>query len=197
MICINTRRVAWSLLALFAALGHAPATRAQTLDVTLTDPNQTVTSGTTVVAFDATIFNPSVTQTIYLNADSFSTSTLGLNVNDAPFWANAPIDLAPGQSSGTIELFDVDLAPGIAAGNYASNDFSILGGADGGALSAFVDLADANFSVSVTGAGSIAAPELDPSGAVSAFLLLAGFAAILRGSGPGAAPRVSFARGAR
>jgi hypothetical protein len=158
----------------------AATARAQTLDVTLVDPNQTVTQGTTSIAVDATIFNPT-TQTIYLNGDSSTTSSPFLTVDDTPFFNNAPLSLAPGQSSGTIELFDVDLAGATPTGTYALNTFSILGGADGGTFSLFNDLADAQFSVTVSSAVSVSAPEVDPSSATSALALLAGFLTVLRG----------------
>jgi hypothetical protein len=154
---------------------------AQNLDVTLVDPNQTVTQGTTSIAFDATIFNPSATETIYLNGDAATTSSPFLTVDDTPFFNNAPLSLAPGQSSGTIELFDVDLAAATTTGTYALNSFSILGGADGGTFSLFNDLADAQFSVTVNSAATVSAPEIDPSSATSAIALLVGCLTVLRG----------------
>ena len=72
---MNTQRVIGSALALSAAVCLAPLTRAQTLDLTLLDATQTVIQGTTVVAFDATVFNPSTTATIYLNGDAATTAS--------------------------------------------------------------------------------------------------------------------------
>jgi hypothetical protein len=154
---------------------------AQTLDVTLIDPNPVVTQGTTSIAFDATIFNPSTTDTIYLNGDAATTSSPFLTVDDTPFFNNAPLSLAPGQSSGKIELFDVDLAAATTTDTYALNTFSILGGADGGTFSLFNDLADAQFSVTVSSATTVSAPEIDPSSAASAIMLLIGCLTVLRG----------------
>ena len=80
-----------------------------------------------------------------------------LSVDDSPFFANAPLSLAPGQNSGPFELFAVDLATNTALGNYLGNGFEIQGGADGGNFTAFADLADATFSVTVAGS-TVAAP---------------------------------------
>ena len=63
-----------------------------------------------------------------------------------PFFANGPLSLAPGQSSGPFELFALDIAADTPVGTYQPNTFSILGGADG---ETFSDIADAQFSVTV------------------------------------------------
>ncbi len=159
--------------------GLAPASRAQTLDLTLLDASQTVTQGTSVVAFDATVFNASAA-TIYLNDASGTTSSSSLLVDDSPFFANAPLSLAPGQSSGPFELFAVDLTRNTSAGSYSGNDFQIQGGADGGTFTAFNDLADAKFSVTVA-SSPVAAPEIDPASALSSITVLLGSLALLRG----------------
>lgn len=177
MKLMNTQRLLYAALALAAAVSLAPATRAQTLDLTLLDANQTVTQGTTVVDFEATLFNPSATATIYLNDASGTTASPFLSVDDSPFFANAPLSLAPGQSSGPFELFAVDLATNTAPGSYAGNGFEIQGGADGGAFTAFNDLADANFSVTVA-SSTLKAPEIDPASALSALTLLLGALAV-------------------
>lgn len=176
---MNTRQVIGSALALSAAVCLAPLTRAQTLDLTLLDANQTVTQGTTVVAFDATVFNAS-TATIYLNGDAATTTSSSLSVDDSPFFANAPFLLAPGQSSGPFELFAVDLATNTSVGSYIGNDFQIQGGADGGSFTAFGDVADANFSVTVA-SSTVTVPEIEPASALSAVALLLGSIAVLRG----------------
>ncbi len=176
---MNMQRLLFTALALAVALGLATLTRAQTLDLTLLDPNQTVTQGATVVDFEATIFNPSTTATIYLNDAGGTTASSFLSVDDSPFFANAPLSLAPGQTSGPFELFAVDLATNTALGNYLGNGFEIQGGADGGNFTAFADLADANFSVTVAGS-TVAAPEMDPLSAVSGLALLLGAVAVWR-----------------
>jgi len=177
---MTTQKVVFTVLALAAAVYLAPSTRAQSLDVTLIDADQTVSQGTTVIDFEATVFNPSSTATIYLNDGSGTTSSPVLAVDDSPFFVNAPLSLAPGQSSGPFELFAVDLAATAALGSYTGNVFSIQGGADGGSFTAFNDLADTKFSVSVTGT-TMAAPEIDPASAMSALTLLLGSLAVLRG----------------
>jgi hypothetical protein len=144
------------------------------LDLTLINPNPVVTQGTTAVAFEAMILNPSTTQTVYLNGDNSATSSSFLAVNDSPFFANAPFSLAPGQSSGPLELFEVDLAPDTSLGAYTLNTFSILGGADGGTLSDFADIADAGFSVTVTSAMA-SVPEPGPLLLALTGLLIAGW----------------------
>lgn len=153
---MNNRLIALLSLALLVALCSAPASRADSLDVTLTEADQTVIQGTTVVEFDASILNPSTTDTIYLNSDTSTTNSLFVSVDDSPFFANAPIFLDPGQSTSTFALFDIDLPADITDGIY-SGVFSILGGPDGGTNTDFGDLADVDFSVDVT--SPVATPE--------------------------------------
>src|SRR5277367_5876921 len=136
---MNTKPLILSGLAVAALVCVSHSTRAQTLDVTLADPNAVVAFGTTEVAFSATISNPATDPSlpaVYLNFASGTTGSPGLTVDLSPFFSNAPLFLASGQNSGPapFELFDVMLTPGLAAGTYSGNDFQILGGADGGAL---------------------------------------------------------------
>jgi hypothetical protein len=137
------------MLFLVISLGAGAVHATEMLDLALITSDQTVTQGTTTVGFYATIYNPSPTDTIYLNGDAPATSSTYLTVDDSPFFADAPFSLAPGQSSGPLELFAVDLAADTPSGIYASNTFSILGGADNGTLSDFADIADTEFSVTV------------------------------------------------
>jgi hypothetical protein len=81
----------------------------------------------TVVDFDATITNSSST-TIYLNDAGGTTTSSFLSVNDSPFFANATVSLAPGQTSGPFELYAVDLAKNTSLGSYVGNGFEIQGG---------------------------------------------------------------------
>jgi hypothetical protein len=164
-------------LALAVTVSHASEAGAQSLDATLSDSTVTVTQGATVVNFYATITDPSATATVYLNGDSSTTSTSLLTVDDTPFFNNAPLLLAPGQSSGLIELLAVDLPANTPQGLYSGNVFSILGGADGNAVD---DVADVNFSVDVT-ASTMAAPEMEPASAIGSLTLLAGGIAVLCG----------------
>lgn len=141
---MKTRQFIASTLITFVVFGTAVAS-ANPLDLTLTNPDQTVTQGTATIAFDAMISNPTA-NTVYLNGDAAATSSLSLSVDDSPFFANAPLSLAPGQSSGLIELFELDIGANTPVGTYQPNMFSILGGADG---EAFSDIAEAQFSVTV------------------------------------------------
>jgi hypothetical protein len=182
---MNTKLVILSVLAAAGAVCGSHSVRAQTLDVTLVDPNAVVAFGTTDVAFAATISNPATDATlpaVYLNFASATTVSPGLTVDLSPFFSNAPLFLASGQNSGAapFELFNVNLAPGLAAGTYSGNDVSIQGGADGGALTAVGELADSLFSITVSSA-TVLAPEIDPASSAAALTLLAGCLLVLRG----------------
>lgn len=174
---MNRKQRILSVLVMSAAACLASGVRAQSLDVTLSESDVTVTQGTTVVDFNATITNAG-TSTIFLNGDNPTTGSSLLSVDDSPFNTNAPLSLAAGASTGPIELFAVDiLSPTIAVGTYGGNDFSILGGYGS---SDAIDLVDSNFSVTVTGA-AVAAPEIDPATSVGALSLLIGGIMVLRG----------------
>lgn len=128
--------------------------RADTLDVSLTQATLSVVQGSTLVAFDATVSNPSTSSgTIFLNGDSSTTSSSLVSVDDTPFFANSPLSLDPGTSSGPFEIFDVLLDPSLGPGVYTGT-FSILGGADGSAIG---DVGDVNFTVDIT--APVTAPE--------------------------------------
>lgn len=161
----------WLLTAGFGVAGLA---RADVIDLTLLEPNQTVAPGTASVSFDATLFNPSATDTIYLNqADWCTNCAPDLTVDPSPFYNNFPLSLAPGQSSGPFELFAADLSSTIPLGTY-QDSFSILGGPDGGTYTDFNVIATSPFSVTVGGSG----PSVPEPGALS--LLLAGILVLLR-----------------
>jgi hypothetical protein len=182
---MNIKPLILSALAVFAAVCGPHATQAQSLDVTLANPNAVVAFGTTQVVFDATISNPATDPSLpalYLNFASGTTASPGLTVDVSPFFSNAPLFLESGQNSGPapFELFDVILAPGLAAGTYSGNDFLIQGGADGGALTAADTLADPSFSITVASA-TVQAPEIDPASSGAALTLLAGGLLVLRG----------------
>jgi hypothetical protein len=164
--------VIWGWL-LAAAFGAAGLARADAIDLTLLDPNQTVAQGTASVLFDATLFNPSATDTIFLNSarDECDCSSY-FAVDDSPFYNNAPLSLAPGQSSGTFELFAVDLSSTIPPGTY-QDTFSILGGPDGGTSTDFNVIGSAPFSVTVNSSS----PSVPEPGTLS--MLLAGILALL------------------
>ncbi|MGA8674164.1 MAG: PEP-CTERM sorting domain-containing protein [Candidatus Acidiferrales bacterium] len=162
-----------AVFVLTLTLGWATASRADsdTLDVTLAPAAQTVVDGTLVVVFDGTITNPSATDTVWINADSTSTDSLLVSVDDLGL-INVPFFLDPGQSSGLIaDIFEVDLDPTLTPGTY-TGVYTLQGGADGGTGTDLFDLADTSFSVTVT-------PETVPSPEPSALLLLAaGLAAL-------------------
>jgi len=139
-------------LGVVLTLAWTTTSRADSLNLTLTDPNQTVVQGTTTVEFDASVVNPS-TDTIYLNGDNSTTSSMLVSVDDSPYLA-WPLSLAPSDSFGPAALFLVDLPADLAPDVYTGT-FTITGGADGGT---FDDLADANFTVDVTGPSTVA-PE--------------------------------------
>jgi len=136
------------LLGVAAVALLAPALRADSLTVTLTEASQTVVQGTTVVTFDATIVNPSLTDTIFLNSDGSSVS-FPLTLDDTPFLLDAPLSLGPGTSSGPFAIFDIDLPPDTAPGMY-SGDFQIIGGLTDTDFSDV--LAQVDFTVDVTSA---------------------------------------------
>jgi hypothetical protein len=157
------------LVGIVAVFFLAPLANADSLNVTLTDPNPTVVQSATqtVVQFFGTVANPSLTDDIYVYFPATSSAT-GTIVDDSLFQAF----LIPANNmSGVFEIFDVDLVPGLGPGTY-NGDFAFLGGADGGAFTASDVLADINFSVTVT-APTTAAPE--PG---TLFLLASGLASL-------------------
>lgn len=156
---MNWKNIILAAMGLLLAAACPNATRADSLDVTLTQADQTVLLGTTTVAFDATISNPSSTDTVYLNADGANISSSFLTLDDTPFFNNAPIFLNAGASSGPFELFDILLAPNTPVGTYDLNTYSIFGGADGGTGTAFSDLADSNFSITVANPAAMPEPS--------------------------------------
>lgn len=174
---MNRKRIMQFLLGVAAVVLLAPLASADTLSVTLMMQDITVVQGTTLVQFFGTITNPiTATDTIYLNSDQASifSPLMNVTVDDSPFAYNAPTYLAPGYTSGLIELFDVNLPADLGTGNY-SGVFTILGGADGGAYTAFDDLVDVNYSVTVN-APTTATPE--PGSLLFLAFGLAGLAAL-------------------
>ena len=132
----------WALL--IATLGTAAA-KADEVTITFDQPTQTGTPGQTLQFF-GTITNDT-NQTIYLNSDSLDADS-GVTTTDDFY--NTPISLAPsgdpGDSSGDIELFDVTLNQ---FGSF-SGDYTLIGGADGGAGTAQDNLGSASFAVTAT-----------------------------------------------
>ena len=120
----SLKRLLLPSVAMAAFLAAGTAAKADPITIDLDSPYQTSADGTTVT-FDATIINNSA-DTIYLNGDSFNVDS-PLTLNDADFWDNAPILLAPDSSSGDIALFTVTIPDGTALGLYTGS-FEILGG---------------------------------------------------------------------
>jgi hypothetical protein len=93
--------------------------------------------------------------TVYLNADNFNLATLPLSsFDDSPFFANAPVSLDGGGTSGDIELFDLDIPAPFTPGKY-DGSFQVLGGVDDNAQDV---VGTVNFTVQVQGPTS-AIPE--------------------------------------
>lgn len=141
-----------NLINLIALTVLAVAGAQADISITLDNPNQTGGAGQTL-NFSGTITNTDSNHgdaPIYLNGDSLTFTLSDATVVDN-FFANAPVSLAPGASSGDIDLFDVELASpeSLPLGAY-SGSYVLLGGADGGTFTAQDNLAQANFSVNAT-----------------------------------------------
>jgi len=147
-------------LAVLALLAWSSPLRADSLDVTLDQPTITVPVGTTEVTFSGTITNPSSSDTVYLNADGSTTSSLLIQVDESsesPFNSFViPLFLDPGANSGDIPLFNVLLDPSTTAGIY-TGVYTLEGGPDGGADTDYSDLVDIAFTIDVT--SPVPAPE--------------------------------------
>lgn len=128
------------LLAVVAAAAFlsAPAL-ADTLTLTLLNPNQSIPAGQTA-QFNATATaSASNTAAIFLNGDSFSVSG-PFTLDDSAFFNNFPVSLAPGMSF-TGALFT--LTDTASSGTSAYNGFfAILGGPNS---NTFVPLATVAF----------------------------------------------------
>lgn len=115
-------------LALFAAFVLLPAAaQADPLTITLTNSNQTGAIGTTL-SFSGILANgdtPGVNDGILL--DSASVTFLGGSFasNTDPFFINAPVTLAQGESTGNIELFLVTINPGTPLGVPFTGTFRV------------------------------------------------------------------------
>lgn len=142
-------------LAILAFVAWSFPLRADSLTVQLDQSTLTVPVDTTEVTFSGTIANLSP-DTLYLNADSSTTSSSLLTVDDTPFLTGAPLFLDPSDNSGDVGLFNVFLDPSTTAGIY-TGVFTIEGGPDAGAGTDFSDLVDIPFTIDVT--SPVSAPE--------------------------------------
>jgi hypothetical protein len=119
--------------------------------VTLNNQNQTGSPGQTLSFFGTIANNGSDTnpvEAIYLNNDGFNLSLSNASYSLTDNFANTPLYLVGGQSSADIDLFDITLTDpqGDPFGLYGG-DYTLLGGADGGANTAQDVLSQTGFSV--------------------------------------------------
>ena len=122
MIKKTALSISMFVLAMFVLV---PLASADTINITLTNPVQTGTPGSTV-SFDATVLAVSdKLGPVYLNADNYSLSG-PLTLDDSGFLLNFPLVMSAGDSV-TDLLFTVSLPAGLAPGTYTGS-FSILGG---------------------------------------------------------------------
>ena len=126
------------------------ATYASTiLDVSL-EPI-TVTPGQTGVTVFGNLTNQSG-DIVFLNADSEnlpSNIAVPLSISDAPFFANAPLSLDNGASTGLIALFTFDVSPAAPYGFSNAGTFEVLGGQGAANQANFDVLASQNVNVTV------------------------------------------------
>jgi hypothetical protein len=162
----NGRKIRSTVLfaLIFTVIGGARA-HANTLYVTLTNPDQVGAPGSVIQYFGTLTNNGS--STVYLNSDSLNIGGLPADfILDDLFLDNVPISLDGGASSGPIELFDVMVTspfpdtPAVYTGTY-----DLLGGVDGPASDLLTDPA-VQFSVAV------ATPEPTAWSLASAALLV-------------------------
>lgn len=107
-----------------AALFSVPAF-ADSLTLTLLNPNQSIPAGQTST-FNATVTSTSAS-TIFLNGDSFSISG-PFTLDDSDFFNNFPFALSPGQSF-TGALFTLTDTASAGTSVYIGS-FTLLGGAN-------------------------------------------------------------------
>ena len=111
------------------------------------------------LTFNVTLTNTSATDQIYLNGFSSTASSPGLSIDTSLFDINAPLFLDPLSESGDFAAFTVTIDSSLAPGAYIGSYVSVLGGADGGAGTAFDDLIDIPFDIDVNGNAPTAVPE--------------------------------------
>jgi hypothetical protein len=138
------------------AIGISPLAQAGFI-AQLDNASQIGAPGDTLT-FNVTLTNPSAIDQIWLNGAGSTSVSSFLEIDTDPFNTNAPLFLDPMASSGLFELFQVTIDPSAPDGPYVGNIVSILGGADGGAGSAFDDLGDISFDIQVQSTASTA-PE--------------------------------------
>jgi hypothetical protein len=141
---MNSRKLLVTI-ASFALLAVVPALAKADAVTFALEPSHTMAQGTTVT-FTGSIVNNLGSTRVFLNAISITLSgPSGLTFSDAPFFANTPAFLDPGQSALFVGLFEVSANLTVPFGLYQGS-VTLLGGADGNAQD---ELATKNFSVSV------------------------------------------------
>ena len=156
-----------------ATLGVAAA-KADTVNILLDHPNLSTSGGGSLIV-TGTLIN-TTGATVFLNGDYFNVTGSGFSIQ-SQFFNNAPISLAPGASSGNIELFDVNVPPGPLPAGQELGNYGLLGGPD---ASASNNLGSAGFDIT-NATSATSAPEIDPSLATSGLVLIVGGLAVLRG----------------
>ena len=137
--------LAFLALAMFPALlSSTPRALADTITLTLSNPDQSTAPGTTTF-FDATVAAPITnTGTEFLNGDSFTVQAPGI-LDDTGFLNDFPLSLAAGQSF-TGLLFTITFPPNTHLTDY-SGSFDVLGGPTESSL---LVLSSSDFQVNVT-----------------------------------------------
>ncbi len=134
------------------AIWTVAAANAATITISFDNPYQTGSPGQTL-QFYGTITNTDTTPggaSIYLNSDSLNLLLPDASFIDQFYSLWFPLSLAPGESSGSIDLFEVTLAnPGTSPDGPYAGTYTLLGGMDGGDQSAMDSLAEATFTVDV------------------------------------------------
>ncbi|HUA62455.1 MAG TPA: hypothetical protein VML19_27105 [Verrucomicrobiae bacterium] len=147
----------------------AGAAQADDLSIMLDHPNQTAIAGQTLSFFGViqNIDTVPGAADVFLNSDTLNFALTDASVQDN-FFANVPISLAEGASSGEIDLFDITLASpeSLPVGVYTGT-YILLGGKDGGGDTAQDILAQVSFSVNLV-------PEPGSAGLLATIVILLG-----------------------
>jgi hypothetical protein len=107
------------------AFGLATLCRADTITINFTEEALAGNPGTEL-DFVGTVTDNDPTDTVYINADSFTFEIPGA-LDDSQFLNNAPISVGPGATSTSFQLFDVVIPANETPGIY-SGVFTIQGG---------------------------------------------------------------------
>lgn len=135
------------------------------------DPVTVVGQGTVTIAQGGSSgFNASVTNggppTIFLNQLGITFGgPSGITFSTAPFFANTPASLGPGETTGLVNFFNIMVDASVGVGVY-SGTFTVQGGPTDSDLN---ELGTAPFTINVVAGGGQAVPE-----PASMFLLVTG-----------------------